>query len=215
MVSVSLAAEELDELGTLSELPTEPALRRAVTFLTRLLRDRAFLDGYAFPLLKEADEADEWYVAHSWEGKNGSYSLRVFVWPPRTRTQIHDHASWRAYCCAVGSVHEERYERLDDGSRLEHASLKKVWRLSWSPEDGASTLLPGDSGIHGSGTPAPRRRYRCTSTVRGSGRWTATTTTPRDHVCDRSALKERRRPTRARKEHKRCPPKRTRRRHAA
>jgi len=169
LLSVSLAPSELGELRTLSELPPEPALRGAVSFLARLLRDRAFLDGYVLPLLRESEAADEWYVAHSCEGEDASYSLQVFVWPPKTRTQIHDHSSWGAYCCAVGSVLEERYERLDDGSRLEHARLKKVWRLSWSAEDGAST---------GSATPAPRRRYRCTSTDRGSGRWTATTTTP-------------------------------------
>jgi hypothetical protein len=49
-------------------------------------------------------------------------------------------------------VLEERYERLDDGSRLDHARLKKVWQLSWSSEDGASTVLPGDGGIHRVGT---------------------------------------------------------------
>ena len=48
----------------------------------------------------------------------------------------------------VGSVTEERYERLDDGSRLNHARLKKVWQLAWSEQDGASTVLPYDEGIH-------------------------------------------------------------------
>jgi hypothetical protein len=43
---------------------------------------------------------------------------------------------------------EERYERLDDGSRLNHARLKQAWRLSWSREDGVSTVLPHDEGIH-------------------------------------------------------------------
>jgi hypothetical protein len=37
---------------------------------------------------------------------------------------------------------------LDDGSRPNHARLKKVWQLSWSKEDGASTVLPHDAGIH-------------------------------------------------------------------
>jgi hypothetical protein len=173
-----LAASELGELGTLSELPPEPALRGAVSFLARLLRDRGFLDGYVVPLLSEAEEVDEWYVAHRCEGKDASYSLQVFVWPPQAGTQIHDHSSWGAYCCVVGSVLEERYERLDDGSRLEHARLKKAWRLSWSPEDGASTVLPGDGASTGLATPAPRRRSRCTSTDLGWGRWMATTTTP-------------------------------------
>ena len=48
----------------------------------------------------------------------------------------------------AGSVLEERYERLDDGSRLNHASLKKAWQLSWSRGDGVSTVLPHDEGIH-------------------------------------------------------------------
>jgi predicted metal-dependent enzyme (double-stranded beta helix superfamily) len=157
MVSGSLVASELGELGTLSELPPEPALRGAVTFLTRLMRDRAFLEGYVLPLLREADEADEWYVAKSCEGEDASYSLQVFVWPPQTRTQIHDHSSWGAYWCVVGSVLEERYERLDDGSRLEHARLKKLWQLRWSPKDGASTVLPGDGGIHRVGNPDAER----------------------------------------------------------
>ena len=43
---------------------------------------------------------------------------------------------------------EERYERLDDSSRPGHAHLKKVWKLWWSPEDGASSILPHDGGIH-------------------------------------------------------------------
>ena len=153
MVSVSLAAAELGELGTLSELPTERALRGAAALLTRLARARAFLDEYVLPLLEEAEGAEEWYVARSREGEDGSYSLQVFVWPPGTSTRIHDHSSWGAYCCAVGSVLEERYERLDDGSRLEHARLKKVWQLPWSAQEGASTVLPGAGGIHRVGNP--------------------------------------------------------------
>jgi hypothetical protein len=48
----------------------------------------------------------------------------------------------------VGSVLEERYERLDDGSRLDHARLKKIRQRMWSREDGASSVLPHDGGIH-------------------------------------------------------------------
>ena len=136
------------ELRKLSNLPTELGLQSAASFLGHLVRDPAFLDAYVLPLLKEARRAEEWYVAHRYDGQDGSYSLQIFVWPPGTRTQIHDHTSWGAYCCVVGSVLEERYERLDDGSRLNHARLRKVWQLSWSTEDGASTVLPYDEGIH-------------------------------------------------------------------
>jgi hypothetical protein len=55
VVSASLAAAELGELGTLSELPTDPALRGAVSFLIRHARAKAFLDEYVLPLLEEAE----------------------------------------------------------------------------------------------------------------------------------------------------------------
>ena len=48
----------------------------------------------------------------------------------------------------VGSVLERRYERLDDGSVPEHARLQEIWELPWTKEDGASTVLPYDGGIH-------------------------------------------------------------------
>jgi len=108
---------------------------------------------YLLPLQEEARGVDDWYVAYRCESKDGSYSLETFVWPPGSRTQIHDHTSWGAYLCVLGSVLEERYERLDDGSRLDHARLKKLWQLSWSRKDGASTVLPGDEGIHRVGNP--------------------------------------------------------------
>jgi hypothetical protein len=210
MASVLLAAEELNELGTLSELPTEPALRGAVTFLTRLLGDRAFLDGYALPLLKEVDEADEWYAAHSWEGEDGSYSLRVFVWPPRTTPP--------------GERIAARWDRCTKSAPSDWTTVRTwstpAWRRSGGCRGAARTgprrSCPALGASTGSGTPVPRRPYRCTSTVRGAGRWTVTTTTlPATTFAIGSAPKEGRRPTRARKEHERCPHKRTRRRHAA
>jgi predicted metal-dependent enzyme (double-stranded beta helix superfamily) len=140
-------------LEALSELPSELALREAALLLARLARDPAFLDVHILPLLKEAKEAGDWYVARHCGGQDGSYLLQVFVWPPGSRTRLHDHTSWGAFCCAVGSVLEERYERLDDGSWPDFARLKKVWQLPWSREDGVSTVLPYDGGIHRVGNP--------------------------------------------------------------
>ena len=153
MSNTTLPAPDTNELEKLSNLPTQLALQSAAPFLARLVKDPAFLDAHILPLLEEAREADDWYVARRYDAQDGSYSLQIFVWPPGTRTQIHDHTSWGAYCCAVGSVLEERYERLDDGSQLNHAHLKMVWQLSWNKEDGASTVLPCDEGIHRVGNP--------------------------------------------------------------
>jgi len=111
-----------------------------------MAENHTLLDSEILPLLEGAEEAEDWYVARHYE--DSSYSLQVFVWPPGTGTRIHDHSAWGVYRCVAGSVLEERYERLDDGSRSGHARLKRVWQLAWSPEDGASTVLPGDEGIH-------------------------------------------------------------------
>ena len=174
-------------LRELCGLPTELALERAAPLLARLVGDPVFHEAEVLPLLEEArGTRGGWYVARRYEGGEHSYSLQIFVWPPGTETKIHDHSSWGVYCCAVGSVLEERYERLDDGSRLDHAHLKKIWHLMWSTEVGASSVLPDDGGIHRVGNPGdsvaisvhlygPRLRE-----VEGRDYDPS-----RDHVCDR------------------------------
>ena len=147
---------EMSGSGKLSNLLLDPSLQEAVAVLDRLAKDRAFLDAHILPLLEETQCKEDWYVAHTYEGQDSSYSLQVFVWPPGTRTQIHDHTSWGAYYCLVGSLLEERYERLDDSSRPDHVRLKKIWQLSWSREDGVSTVLPRDGGIHRVGNPSAK-----------------------------------------------------------
>ena len=149
----TVLAPDANEPQALCALPTEQALPRAAALLADLVRDRSFLNSDVLPVLEEARDAERWYVARRCDAPDGSFSLQVFVWPPGTRTMIHDHSSWGAYACAAGTVLEERYERLDDGSRHEHARLEEVWQLSWSPRDGASTVLPGSGGIHRVGNP--------------------------------------------------------------
>lgn len=139
-------AQNATELGEICELPTEVALPRAARFVADLAGDPAFLEAEVLPLLREAEGARDWYVARRYGGDR--YALEVFVWPAGTGTKIHDHSSWGAYHCVAGSVLEQRYGRLDDGSVPDHARIREAWRLSWGPEDGASTVLPGDGGIH-------------------------------------------------------------------
>ncbi|MDQ5829568.1 MAG: cysteine dioxygenase family protein [Actinomycetota bacterium] len=147
-------ALDTNELQRLSELPTDLAVQQAAPFLAHLVKDPIFMEAAIIPLLEESRGTEtDWYLASSYENGDHSFSLQIFVWPPSTETKIHDHSSWGAYCCAVGSVLEERYERLDDGSLSDYARLKKAWQLLWSPEDGASSVLPHDEGIHRVGNP--------------------------------------------------------------
>jgi hypothetical protein len=185
-MKTTLPALDIDRFEKLSDLPTELALQTAVPFLARLARNPAFLEPYVLPLLQEARRAQDWYVAHTFDGRDGSYSLQVFVWPAQTRTQIHDHTSWGAYCCVVGSVLEERYERLDDGSRLDYARLKKAWQLSWSREDGVSTVLPYDEGIHRVGNPGSKAAISVHLYGPQQGEFDGRDyDASRDYVCDR------------------------------
>jgi predicted metal-dependent enzyme (double-stranded beta helix superfamily) len=153
MATISLPSADDSQLEALAALPLDLALREAVTSLVCLAENTAFLSTHVLPLLQEGRDSEDWYVAHSCNGQDDSYSLQVFVWPPGSRTQIHDHTSWGVYCCVVGSVLEERYERLDDGSQTGRATLKKIWQLMWGKEDGVSTVLPYDEGIHRVGNP--------------------------------------------------------------
>jgi predicted metal-dependent enzyme (double-stranded beta helix superfamily) len=134
--------------GNFIGLNPEAVLPEAAAILAFLARDPDFLDSRVPPLLAEAKRVKDWYVAYRRDDLARSYSLQVFVWPPGSATRIHDHSSWGAFCCVVGSILEERYERVDDGSLPDHARLRKLWTLEWRKDDGISAVLPYEGGIH-------------------------------------------------------------------
>jgi predicted metal-dependent enzyme (double-stranded beta helix superfamily) len=171
---------------TLFDPPLGLTLQESVPFLERLVREPAFLNSRILPLLDEGDRAENWYVAQRDKTPDGSYSLQIFVWPPGSRTRIHDHSSWGALCCAIGSVFEERYERLDDGSQQGLAHLKKAWQRVWQRQYGVSTVLPLEGGIHRIGNPGDSTAVSVhlygPRTVELDGR---DYDPSRDYVCDR------------------------------
>src|SRR5215207_5751144 len=109
---MTLLAVDTNDLQMLSELPTELALQQASPFLAHLVKDPTFLQAEIRPLLEEARTTEgDWYVAKRYEGEDHSYSLQIFVWPPRTETKIHDHSSgeftavlWDPYTRSAMSV---------------------------------------------------------------------------------------------------------------
>jgi predicted metal-dependent enzyme (double-stranded beta helix superfamily) len=141
-------APNIEKPANLPVLSEGITLHEAASFLTRSVTDPEFLEARISPLLERAKQNEGWYVASRHDAPDGSYSLQVFVWPSGSWTRVHDHSSWGALCCAVGSVVEERYERLDDSSVADHARLRMIWRQEWRRGDGASTVLPYDGGIH-------------------------------------------------------------------
>jgi predicted metal-dependent enzyme (double-stranded beta helix superfamily) len=181
--TLALSAERLRRISAFS---TGSALPQAAHFLARLVNDPHFLQYEILPLQEEAKASGNWYVARRYDDGGGAYSLQIFLWPPGSRTKVHDHSSWGAYCCAVGSLLEERYERLDDGSVAGHARLEEVWRLVWSSADGASTVQPGEGGIHRVGNPGSEVAISVHLYGPRIGEMDGRDYDPsREHVCDR------------------------------
>ena len=75
---------------------------------------------------------------------------------------------------------------MDDGSQLNHARLKKAWQLSWSREDGVSTVLPYDEGIHRVGNPGSKAAISVHLYGPKEGEFDGRDyDAARDYVCDR------------------------------
>ena len=129
-------------LGTTAPyvLPPEPTLRDAIPVLSRLVRDPEFLETRVPSLLEEARRATGWYVAYRHDAPDGDYSLQIFVWPPGTATEVHDHCSWGAFCCVAGSRPR----------RALRAHRRRIRARSRPPEEAlAAGVEQGGRDLHG------------------------------------------------------------------
>ena len=127
-----------------------PALQfeDATAFLRQLTRNPAFVATHLIPSLASLAPAREPSIAISYGTREIATCLQVFVWPAGAATPIHDHTSWGAYHCVSGTLLEQRYERLDNGAQPNRARLRQSWRRAWRSDDGTSTVLPYERGIH-------------------------------------------------------------------
>jgi predicted metal-dependent enzyme (double-stranded beta helix superfamily) len=146
----------LNELDQLAQLPAAFALAEAGLWLESLVNEPTFLKTQILPLLDRVALADDPYIARTFDSPLGGCSLQVFVWAPGSKTPIHDHTSWGAYYCVAGSVLEDRYERVDDGTQLNRAHLRPSWRRLLHRTNRASTVAPYAGGIHRISNPSSR-----------------------------------------------------------
>jgi predicted metal-dependent enzyme (double-stranded beta helix superfamily) len=187
-------AETLDELTQAAELPPQLALREAALLLARLSlsdRVRTLPTAQLPPLLARLSLADRVRTLlasapaaasvprfETLVAPNAGWSLQLFIWPRGAATPIHDHTSWGIYMCLAGQLDEDRFIRLDDGSRFGVARLRRDWHAVWRPGE-QSSLLPYDGGIHRvhNSTPASLPPCRPTCTARSRAGSTGATTT--------------------------------------
>jgi predicted metal-dependent enzyme (double-stranded beta helix superfamily) len=127
-----------------------PEVRRdeATEFMAQLVHNPAFVTTQIVPLLTWAKPAREPSIPMSYGAREASTCLQVFVWPAGATTPIHDHTSWGAYHCVIGSLFEQRYARLDDGEQPSTARLRKAWQRRWCSEDGTWMVLHYEKFIH-------------------------------------------------------------------
>jgi predicted metal-dependent enzyme (double-stranded beta helix superfamily) len=120
----------------------------ATEFMAQLVHNPAFVATQIVPFLTWAAPARAPSIPMSYGAREASTCLQVFVWPAGATTPIHDHTSWGAYHCVIGSLFEQRYSRFDDGEQPSTARLRKAWQRTWRSEDGTSMVLPYEKGIH-------------------------------------------------------------------
>lgn len=147
---------DLSALDQLARLPAALATQEAGPLLEALVNEPRFVRAHILPLLDRVAPSRDPFIARTFLSPGRGCSLQVFVWAPGARTPIHDHTSWGAYYCAVGSVLEDRYERLDDGAEPNRAHLRASWRRALRRADGASTVAPYAGGIHRIANPGSR-----------------------------------------------------------
>jgi predicted metal-dependent enzyme (double-stranded beta helix superfamily) len=116
------------------ETDVERRWERLRPILGELLSDRDFAaHAESWPLCIQRDRAENLLF---YEDPEFGFVVNGLVKAPRTRTQVHDHAhNWTLYGVLRGTEVIERYERLDDGSRADHAEVREIGRFEARPGD--------------------------------------------------------------------------------
>jgi predicted metal-dependent enzyme (double-stranded beta helix superfamily) len=143
-----IAAYNTNELEDLYRQLPDLGFEESSAYLARLARNPGFFMTQILPSLSRTAGGSEPTIAATYGLREATPCLQVFVWPAGAATPIHDHTSWGAYYSVVGTLQEERYERLDDGAQPSTARLRKVWQRALRKEDGASTVGAYEAGIH-------------------------------------------------------------------
>jgi len=141
-------AHELRHLEHLYRQLPDLTCNESRAFLAQIIHDPVFVMTQIMPALAQIGSGPEPAIVASYGARESSTCLQVFTWPAGATTAIHDHTSWGAYHCVVGTLVEERYTRLDDGAQPSTAHLGKLWQRAWLPNDGVSIVGAYAEGIH-------------------------------------------------------------------
>lgn len=137
-----LAAFTADLDALVAEAPDQRVLvERAKPLLGRLLTDMRWLD----PRATEPRGGSVQYLLH--RHPDNAYTVVSVVFNTGYATTVHDHTTWGLVGVWRGEEREERYQRVDDGSRPGYAQLRLIGIVNHLP-GAVSHLLPPDQEIH-------------------------------------------------------------------
>lgn len=105
---------------------------KMIPLLQELISDSAVKDqSRSWPACRQSDRAQNLLF---YEDPDYKFVINGLIKDPRSRTQIHDHAhNWTLYGVLDGHETIERYERIDDRSRLEYADIRQTENVKVGP----------------------------------------------------------------------------------
>ena len=132
------------DIGTvLDRRPAMPVIIREVsTFMKRAVADDRWLE----ERFRVAD-ADHYTRHLLHKDPNNRFIVLSLVWLPGQATPIHDHSCWGVMGLLENSLEEVCFDRLDDGSRSDHADLQQS-RGTDVGKGSVAYLLPPYEEIH-------------------------------------------------------------------
>ena len=119
----------------------DPALRwqKMTPILQELLADPAVREqSKTWPTCQQTGRAQNLLF---YEDPDYKFVINGLIKAPRSRTQIHDHAhNWTLYGVLDGHESIERYDRLDDRTKPDHAEIRRSENVRVGP--GKVDLVP-------------------------------------------------------------------------
>jgi predicted metal-dependent enzyme (double-stranded beta helix superfamily) len=137
-------ADYVHDVGAiLARRPAMPVIIREVSHLTkRLVADDRWLEERYRVAAKDNYCR---YLLH--RDSRNRFIVLSLVWMPGQATPIHDHSCWGVMGVLENSLEEIGYDRMDDGSRADHAELQQA-RGADVGSGSVAYLLPPYEEIH-------------------------------------------------------------------
>jgi len=111
----------------------------------RLLQRGFYTDAYAVPKLDD-ETLVEFNCFTLWEGKTRPVTYFVYVWPskeyaesPYSASNIHSHPITCSFTVLQGSITQNNYEPIAEGSKVVHKIGQKTFTIGTGDSDNANT----------------------------------------------------------------------------